>query len=169
MRIPAGVGRSTCSDNAYEAGVEAARAALGDLGQERPELLVVFTTPSLELEELIKGIRSIGGDVPLVGCTTSGEIVKGEYMGFGAGVAVMPLAPGKYRYGLASEADIKGRLDEAGREIARRSKEAAGSSPHAAVLLLVDCLAETCKSCFGGCTASPGQKSPSPAAPPPMN
>ncbi len=158
MRIPAGVGRSTCSDNAYEAGVEAARAALGDLGQERPELLVVFTTPSLELEELIKGIRSIGGDVPLVGCTTSGEIVKGEYMGFGAGVAVMALGAGKYRYGLASEADIKGRLDEAGREIARRSKEAAGSSPHAAVLLLVDCLAGDLQELFRGVYRITGPK-----------
>ena len=42
---------------------------------------------------------------------------------------------------MASAADIKGNLDRIGQTIARESKAAAGPSPHAAIMLLADCLA----------------------------
>jgi hypothetical protein len=65
-----GVGRSADSD-ARTAGLEAAGAALrgGDA-----KLVVVFCTDTYELTELLAGIRERTGDVPLIGCTTAGEI-----------------------------------------------------------------------------------------------
>ncbi len=150
MQIRAGVGTSRNRDNAIEAGQEAAKAALVGLREEQPALILVFTTPCYDLQALITGIRSITGSTPLLGCTTSGEIVQGEYMGFGAGVAVMAMTAGPYRFGIASAAHVKGKLDQTGQHIARESKGLAGSSPHAAVLLLVDCLAGDLQELFRG-------------------
>ena len=53
---------------------------------------------------------------------------------------MLALTAGPYRYGLASVSHIRGHLDEAGQEVARVSRAAAGSSPHGAVLVLADAL-----------------------------
>jgi hypothetical protein len=120
------------------AGREAASAALAGLNGEAPKLVLVFTTPRYDLPVLLAGIRSVTGEALLVGATSSGEIVMGEYMGFGAGVGVLVLSEGPYRFGVASTAHIGNNLDRAGQDIARASRAEAGESPHAALLLLAD-------------------------------
>lgn len=139
MKVHAGTGRSGAQD-AAEAGREAALAAIASLAGEPPALVIVFTTPRYDLPALLAGIRSITGNAPLIGATGSGEIVQGQYMGFGAGVGVLVLTAGPYRFGVASVSHIRGNLDQAGQDIARASRAEAGSSPHAAVLLLADSL-----------------------------
>lgn len=141
MRIKVGVGVSRFHENARKAGQEAATAALGGLDQAEPALILVFTTPLYHLQELIAGIRSVTGNTKLIGCTTSGEIANGEYLGFGAGVTVLALTSGPYRFGVASASNVKGSLEKAGQFIARESKAQAGFSSNAAIMLLVDCLA----------------------------
>ncbi len=138
MRLHAAAGVSRAI-GAAEAGREAAAAALAGLGSESPALLIVFTTPRHDLVALLEAIRSVASGVPLIGATSSGEIVGGEYMGFGAGVAVLAMTAGPYRFGIASAAHIRD-LDRAGRDIARASREEAGPSSHAAVVLLADSL-----------------------------
>lgn len=139
MKVRAGTGVSRAQDSA-EAGREAAAAALVALAGEPPALVIVFTTPRYDLSALLAGIRSITGTALLIGATGSGEIVDGQYMGFGAGVGVLVLTAGPYRFGVASASHIRGNLDRAGQDIARASRAEAGSSPHAAVLLLADTL-----------------------------
>ncbi|MFH1985357.1 MAG: FIST N-terminal domain-containing protein [Pseudomonadota bacterium] len=141
MRIQTGIGVSRINENAFAAGCEAATAAIAGLAGETPALIIVFTTPRYALPELIAGIRSVTGATHLIGATGSGEILQGQYLGFGGGVGVLALTAGPYRFGLASATDIKGNLDQVGQIIARTSKAAAGPSPHAAVMLLADCLA----------------------------
>ena len=141
MRIRAGIGCSKSLNDAFVAGSEAANAAITDLAGETPSLIIVFTTPRYDLSALIKGIRSITCTTPLIGATGAGQMVQGQHLGFGGGVSVLALTAGPYRFGLASVADIKGKLDQAGQLIARESKAEAGPSPHAAILLLVDSLA----------------------------
>ncbi len=140
MNIRAGIGCSKIRKAAL-AGVEAATSALAGLAGERPALIIVFTTPRYDLSALIEGIRSVTGTTHLVGATGSGEIFQGRHLGFGGGVSVLALTAGPYRFGMASAADIKGNLDRVGQAITRESKAAAGPSPHAAVVLLADCLA----------------------------
>lgn len=41
-----------------------------------PKLLVAFCSPSYDLEALSAGIKSISGDIPLIGCSTAGEIAS---------------------------------------------------------------------------------------------
>jgi hypothetical protein len=139
VKVRAGTGTSGAQD-AATAGRDAAEAAIAGLGGEQPALTLVFTAPRYDLPALLSGIRSVTGSALLAGATASGEIVQGRYMGFGAGVAVLALTAGPYRFGAASACHIRSDLDRAGREIARASRAQAGPSSHAAVLLFVDSL-----------------------------
>jgi hypothetical protein len=65
-----GVGTSTASES-YRAGSEAASMAIR--GSD-PRLLIVFASPAQDLAAMIKGVRSVAPAVPLIGCTTAGEI-----------------------------------------------------------------------------------------------
>lgn len=114
---------------------------MAPLRGEKPALVVVFATPRYELPTLLAAVRRVTGNAPLVGATGSGEIVNGEYLGFGEGVAVLALSAGEYRFGIASGGHIRGDLDGAGQALAHASQQAAGSSPHAAVLILIDSMA----------------------------
>jgi hypothetical protein len=54
-----------------DAGARAARQALRGA---HPKLLVVFCSPSRDLDALLKGVVAATAGVPLIGCTTAGEI-----------------------------------------------------------------------------------------------
>ena len=135
----AGIGISRLQD-AAAAGREAVEAAVAALAGEPPALVVVFTTPRYDLPALLASIRSATDNTILIGATGSGEIVQGQCMGFGAGVAVLTLTAGPYRFGAASAAHIRNDLDLAGQSIIKASRAAAGDSTHAAVMLLADSL-----------------------------
>ena len=139
MKMRAGTGISKARE-ATAAGREAATAAVMGLAGEAPALVIVFTTPRYDLPALLAGIRSVTGGARLIGATGSGEIVQGQYLGFGAGVSVLALTSGPYRFGVASASHIRGNLDQAGQAITRASRANADPSPHAAVLLLADSL-----------------------------
>jgi hypothetical protein len=156
-KFATGVGTSRALDS-VEAGREAAKKAVIALMDESPALVIVFTTPRYDLSALLTGIRSITGTALLIGATGSGEIVQGEYLGFGAGVGVLAMNAGPYRFGIASASHIHGNLDQVGQTIARASRAEAGSSPHAAVLLLADSLAGDLQQLFQGVYRITGPK-----------
>jgi hypothetical protein len=149
MKLHAGTGISERKE-AFEAGKEAAQAAVSKLGGEAPAFVMVFCMPHYDLPRLLAGIRSVTGSARLAGATGSGEIALGRYMGFGGGVAVTAMTAGPYRFGLASASHIHGDLDRAGQEIARASKAEAGASPYSAMILLADCLAGDLQQLFLG-------------------
>jgi hypothetical protein len=65
-----GVGSSSLAD-AAAAGREATQAALTG---EEAALLVVLARTSMDLQALVDSVADTSGDVPLVGCSTAGEI-----------------------------------------------------------------------------------------------
>jgi hypothetical protein len=136
-RLRAGTGASRAPEG-FEAGRAAAAAAVEQLGGAAPALVMVLTTPRYELPALLAGVRSVSGAAPLVGATTSGEMIRGQYLGFGEGVGVLALTAGPYRFGVASAGGLRGDLDRGGQAIARASRAQAGPSPHGALLLLAD-------------------------------
>ena len=88
-KIQAGSGVSELQDS-YAAGVSAASEALAGISGRTPQVLIVFGAMRFDHRELLKGIMSVAGDIPLVGGTTAGEISTG---GFSTGsVVVMALA-----------------------------------------------------------------------------
>jgi hypothetical protein len=127
------VGRSAETDSA--AAGAAARAAALD-GRADPRLLVVFASPAHDLEALSAGIAV--GDVPLVGCTTAGEIAAdGPADG---GVVVFALGGDGFSVCTRVARDASSRLRAAGAEVAGCLGSLA-PRPHRTLLLLSDGLA----------------------------
>jgi hypothetical protein len=126
-----GVGRSSDSD-ARRAGAEAARRALrGD----DPQLLIVFSADEYDPVALVEGVAEVAPGVPMIGCSTRGEIAPD---GAGDGTAVVTAIGGP---GLAictaSEEGINGRQRDAGAAVARCADEVPDLE-HKVLLLLTD-------------------------------
>jgi hypothetical protein len=66
--------------SAWEAGAGAAREACD--GPE-PKLLVVFASFGYDLRDLLDGVTEAAGDVPVIGCSTAGEIGPGPALSQG--------------------------------------------------------------------------------------
>jgi hypothetical protein len=125
------VGHSAEPD-ALAAGRSAARQAL--VGPDAA-LLVVFCSDQYDLAELLRGINETSGGVPLVGCSTAGEISTG---GPGdAGVVVTALGGPGFSVATAFATGVAGRLREAGAEVAQ-ALERAENRAHRVLMLLTD-------------------------------
>jgi hypothetical protein len=115
-----------------------ARAADQALVHDDAKLLIVFCAESPELRAMARQIRDRAGDVPLIGCTTAGEIAAS---GPGdASVVVTALGGDGFAIETAVAAGASSDLRAAGARAARcvPSDEA---RPHRALLLLTDGLA----------------------------
>jgi hypothetical protein len=146
-----GVGQSQ-EPSSREAGETAARAALlhGDA-----KAVIVFASCAYDLEELLAGIRAHSGEVPLIGCSTAGEIATN---GPGSTSVVVVAIGGE---GLAVRTAVaeqcSGRLRDAGAQVASELASDTGL-PHRVLLLLTDGLAgdqqEIVRGCYGVLGAS---------------
>jgi hypothetical protein len=129
-----GVGRSDDPD-ARTAGRAAAAAALhGD----DAKLVVVFCSEAYELTDLVAAIRELTPGVPLVGCSTAGEIATGGPADRSVVVTVLG-GSGFTVATRAAFAPVHG-LREAGANVARVAREIAGCE-HRVLMLLTDGLA----------------------------
>ena len=119
----------------------AGRAAAGAaLAGADPQLLVVFCSDRYDLAALSAGIADAAGAVPLIGCSTAGEI---STAGPGdAGVVVTALGGPGFDVATAAADAGHGRLRAAGAEVATclAGPERSGK-PHRVLLLLSDGLA----------------------------
>jgi len=79
-----GVGFSSLPDS-FSAGKGAAEQAIGKLNG-KPKVLIVFGAMRFNHRELIAGISSVAGNIPMVGGTTAGEI---STAGFSTGSVVV--------------------------------------------------------------------------------
>lgn len=128
-----GVGTSDDPD-ARRAGSGAARAAL--LGPDACVLLA-FASDDLDLEAFAAALVEVAGDVPVVGCSTAGEIGPGG-ISDGAAVVVAVGGPG-FHARTAIQRDVSRDLRRAGAEATKAAHPADGA--HRAVILLSDGLA----------------------------
>jgi len=117
------------------AGAHAAEDAL--VGDDA-KLLVVFCSQAHDLPVLLREIRTRAGDVPLIGCTTAGEIaVSGPR---DASVVVVAFGGDGFAVETAYATEASQGLREAGATVARCVPER-GNLPHKVLLLLTDGLA----------------------------
>lgn len=70
--ISTGIGRSD-KEESFEAGREAALDAVNEISGE-PEILFVFAAREYDCNELLKGVYSVSGTIPMIGGTTAGEL-----------------------------------------------------------------------------------------------
>lgn len=73
MSVEMGVGVSWQAD-VFAAGTQAAEQCLTHLSGRTPDLVLVFSSIRFADPKLLKGIRSVTGATPLVGCTDAGGI-----------------------------------------------------------------------------------------------
>lgn len=122
--IQAGVGLGRGSDP-YQAGYEAAKTA-ADRAGGGADFLFVFSSPALAQEEMLRGVREAAGAVPLVGCSTAGEItsegpsqksvgvmaIRSDTLSFYTGVG-RDIKSGARGAGQAAAAEVKGKAEKA--------------------------------------------------------
>lgn len=133
------IGHSALPDSA-EAGTKAATEALRDVGSNGPaKLLIVFCSYRDDLPVLLGAINAVSAGVPLVGCSTAGEIADdGPSDG---GVVVAALGGDGLTISARLARGAAGRPREAGAEIAASAADVAGC-PHQVLMLLLDGVAQ---------------------------
>lgn len=119
----------------HAAGAEAARAAIA--GRDA-KLLLVFCWDGYDLKALLDGIAGVAPGVPLVGCSTAGEI-SGDGPGDG-GVVVTAFGGDGFTVATAAAGVEDGALREAGAKAAECTSRL-GPGRHRVLLLLTDGLA----------------------------
>ncbi|WP_137814600.1 FIST signal transduction protein [Gandjariella thermophila] len=148
-----GVGRSAEPDSRAAASA-AARAALA--GPE-PKLLIVFTAVHHDGAAVLAGVHDVAPDVPLIGCSTHGEIGPG---GPADGtVTIAAIGGAGFSVATATAEAVSGRQRVAGAELAgsvRRVDDLA----HRVLLLLTDGLVREQETLLRGCYAVLGASVP---------
>lgn len=71
-KLKVGLGYSSHQDS-FKAGVEAAKEVIKS-HKKKPDILIIFAARTFNHTQLLKGIISITGNIPMVGGTTAGEI-----------------------------------------------------------------------------------------------
>lgn len=131
------VGPSSLAD-AFQAGLAAGEQAVqGGLGAQA-KLLIVFASDAYKLDRLLAGIRSASPDVPLIGCSTAGEIAtNGPH---DASVVVVGLGGTGVSVATAMAGGASSGLREAGAQVAACVSQVEDRE-HRVLLLLTDGLA----------------------------
>jgi hypothetical protein len=130
-----GVGRSSEDDPS-----RAAREALGGaIRGENAKLLIVFCSDRYALAELVSTISRSSGGVPLIGCSTAGEIATS---GPGdSGLVIVALGGEGLSVSTAAATNASERLRDAGAEAAGALNHICEEQPHKVLMLLTDGLA----------------------------
>ncbi len=126
-----GVGASTSTDS-HQAGLEAATTALRGTD---PRLLVIFASPAHDLPAMLAGVRSVAPSIPLVGCSTSGEIATDGPTD--ASVVVTAIGGSGFTVSTNVARNASSDLRQAG-ATAAACAENAGADEHQVLLLLTD-------------------------------
>jgi hypothetical protein len=118
MTTLVGVGTSNDS-NSREAGLDACRQALEKV--DNPKLIIVFSSVKHNQQEMLSGVRELSEEVPLIGCSTAGEITGG---GLAEGsVAVMAIQSDSVDFTVGKGGDLKSGVREAGAILAKNISE----------------------------------------------
>ncbi len=96
MATAIGIGKST-RRNAFQAGLEAARAAAAELHGRRPDHVLVFGLTGYDQQPLLDGVMEATGGAPLSGCAAEGVITQAGADEGTHGVSVMAFASDEIR------------------------------------------------------------------------
>jgi hypothetical protein len=74
LEVGCGIGKG---NDAFSTGAEATRNAVSSIKANPLSVVIVLSSVCYDLENLLKGIHSVTGDIPVIGTTTAGEIFNG--------------------------------------------------------------------------------------------
>jgi hypothetical protein len=139
-----GVGHSEYRDSAAAATAAAEAALVGD----DPKLLIVFASIEHDASALLAGLRSVAAGVPVIGCSTHGEIGPG---GAQDGTVVVTAIGGPgFSVATSLATEVSGRQRAAGAEVAGCMPETS-DHPYGVLMLLTDGLVRDQESILRGC------------------
>lgn len=127
----AGTGSSSITSS-FAAGMEAAAQACA---RRTPKVVVVFASDDHDLDELVSGIATASPDVPIVGCTTAGEITATS--AGSTGLVVFALGGEGFSVATAAVKDAASDLRGAGGRVAEVALSGC-EGEHQVLLLLTD-------------------------------
>lgn len=148
-----GVGRAVDSDSA----VAARTAAQAALTGEDPKLLLVFAAVSHDLAAVSAALAQIAPGVPVVGCTTHGEIAEGGPVD--GSITVTAIGGPGFSVSATVAENVSGRQRAAGAEVADCVRQVAGRE-HKVLLMLTDGLVRDQESIVRGCYGVVGASVP---------
>ncbi|MBI1862663.1 FIST C-terminal domain-containing protein [Candidatus Microgenomates bacterium] len=120
--IQSGVGISTNTDAPRDAGLEAAKLAAEKAGG-KPDVFIVLSSIAMRHPEVLSGIEEAYPGVPMVGCSTSGEITSDGPSK--ESVVAMALRSDQMQFTVGIGQPVKGNEREAGRALANDIKSRA--------------------------------------------
>ena len=148
-----GVGQSEHRDS-RTAAMAAGRAAL--VGDD-PKLLIVFAGIDHNGAAMLDGLRAVADDVPVIGCSTHGEI--GPNGAQDGTVLVAAIGGAGFSVSTAMATDVSGRQRDAGAEVARCVADLA-EAPYGVLMLLTDGLTRDQEAILRGCYREVGASLP---------
>src|SRR3989338_1229007 len=138
LDLKIGVGVST-NTNDYNAGMEAAKRALENIGDKNADVLIIFAAPKFNHKKLLDGITSIAKETPMIGGTTAGEIST-----FGLSVnsvVIMALKSKDIEFHIGIGKGISKNEEKAGKELAKNILKRTSKKNAKTLIMLPDGLA----------------------------
>ncbi|MFH1392569.1 MAG: FIST N-terminal domain-containing protein [bacterium] len=130
--IQAGVGQSKNNDS-KKAGQEAYQMALSQIAGEKPELVLVFASSKFDQKQLLDSIKSETEKIPVVGCSTSGEITnQGPNK---ESVAVMAIRADNIDFAVGLGKGVKENSRQAGKQTAEDVQKKLAGKPSMFIML----------------------------------
>ena len=148
-----GVGRSASVDS-HAAGMAAARDAVTGADAK---LVLVFAAITHDLAAVQAGVLEVAGAVPLIGCTTHGEIGPGGPCD--GTVIVAALGGAGFSVGTAVAEPVSGNQREAGAKVAAEANSVE-DRPHQVLVLLTDGMIRDQEEILRGCYSIVGAQVP---------
>lgn len=139
MSTHAGIGISQNFAQSFEAGKSAAEEAQEKAGSEKPQLVIVFATEQFDEEALLRGVTSVTGVTPLIGCSAASVIANNKT--YADAVSVALITSDTLRVALALSEHIGSGAKEAGRKLGNTLLAGLKGEEHSAgrvVLMLAD-------------------------------
>jgi hypothetical protein len=124
-----------------------------------PKLVIVFGAITYDPAAILAGVRDVDPDVPVIGCSTHGEIGPGGP--HDGSLAIAAIGGDGFAVSTAVAENVSGRQREAGAELAQcAADDAVADKPYRALLLLTDGLVRDQESILRGCYAVLGASVP---------
>ncbi|WP_068471171.1 FIST signal transduction protein [Candidatus Protochlamydia phocaeensis] len=124
-------------EDSFEAGKEAARQAMDKLQKPvKPGLIVIFCADKYDYNAVIRGIKSVTGQVPLIGCSSAGQFSSEGVTK--EGIACTIIASDDHQFFAGIGSNIKSHPLETIQHAACNFPKDVEGHPHQAAILLVD-------------------------------
>ncbi|OGE77799.1 MAG: hypothetical protein A2751_01960 [Candidatus Doudnabacteria bacterium RIFCSPHIGHO2_01_FULL_46_14] len=137
MAILAGVGLSRNVNDPKQAGFEACKRAMENMGEGNPDFTIAFSSVVMNQEQVVSGIKEASNNAPGIGCSDAGAITTDGPSP--KSVAVMAIKSDKIAFTSGLGTDVKKDARAAGRALAEDVKKRA-KAPLKTLIMLPDVL-----------------------------